>query len=71
MFGQKKFTEADRDNVTIDPEGQLGIKAKAVGQLIDYIYTGCLEFDGDNTIDIIWAASVTSKMTGSKMDVHM
>ena len=58
MFGQKKFTEADRDNVTIDPEGQLGIKAKAVGQLIDYIYTGCLEFDGDNTIDIIWAADL-------------
>lgn len=57
MFGKKKFSEADLESVAIDPEGQLGIKAKAVEQLIKYIYTGCLDFD-DNTIDIIWAADL-------------
>ena len=46
------------ESVTIDPEGQVGIKAKAVGQLIDYMYTGCLDLLEDNTIDLIWAADL-------------
>lgn len=58
MFGQKKFTEAEMESVSIDPEGQLGIKAKAVEQLIHYMYTGCLDFDGGNIIDLIWAADL-------------
>ena len=58
MFGQKKFTEADSESVSIDPEGQLGIKAHAVEQLIKYIYTGSLQFDVNCAIDIIWAADL-------------
>ena len=58
MFGKKKFTEAEMESVSIDPEGQLGIKAKAVGQLIDYMYTGCLDFSQGNIIDLIWAADL-------------
>ncbi len=58
MFGQKKFTEADMESVSIDPEGQLGIKAKAVEQLIHYMYTGSLDWAQACIIDLIWAADL-------------
>ena len=58
MFGQKRFTEAEMDSVSIDPDGQVGIKAKAVGLLIDYMYTGCLDLSDNNIIDLIWASDL-------------
>ena len=58
MFGEKKFRESDMEAVSIDPEGKSGIKSKAIGQLIDYMYTGCLDLSENNVIDIIWAADM-------------
>ena len=58
MFGQKKFTEADMESVSIDPEGQIGIKAQAVGILIDYMYSGYIDMSQGEIIDIIWAADL-------------
>ena len=58
MFSQKNFTEADMENVAIDPERQLGIKAKAVELLIHYMYSGCIDFALGNIIDLIWASDL-------------
>ena len=58
MFGQSKFKESEMESVSIDPEGKSGIKAKAVGYLIDYMYTGCLDLSESNVVDLIWAADL-------------
>lgn len=58
MFGQKKFSESEMDKVPIDPEGTLGIKARAMEQLIHYMYTGCLDLSQGNIIDLIWASDL-------------
>ena len=58
MFGQSKFKESEMESVSIDPEGKVGIKAKAVGYLIDYMYTGCLDLSESNVVDLIWAADL-------------
>ena len=46
------------DDVAIDPERQLGIKASAVEQLIEYMYTGYMDFELGNIIDLIWASDL-------------
>ena len=38
--------------------GELGIKAKAVELLIQYMYTGCIDFSLGNIIDLIWASDL-------------
>ncbi len=58
MFRDNNFGEANMKTIAIDPEGQLGIKATAVGQLIDYMYTGVLDLSFKNVVDIIWAADL-------------
>ena len=58
MFGKKKFTEENMDDVAIDPERELGIKASAVEQLIEYMYTGYMDFELGNIIDLIWASDL-------------
>lgn len=59
MFGgKKKFTEADQDSISIDPKGDLGIKATAVAKLIDYMYKGSLDLNESNNIELIWAADL-------------
>ena len=58
MFGKKKFSEENMDNISIDPERQLGIKGSAVEQLIEYMYTGYMDFELGNIIDLIWASDL-------------
>ena len=36
----------------------MGIKAKAVELLIQYMYTGCIDFSLGNIIDLIWASDL-------------
>ncbi len=59
MFREgSNFDERQRDRVQIDPKGELGIRADAVEQLINYVYTGKVEISHHNVIDLIRAADL-------------
>jgi hypothetical protein len=59
MFREgSNFYERQRDRVEIDPKGELGIRADAVGQLVGYVYTGRVDISHHNVIDLIRAADL-------------
>lgn len=58
MFRGGNFDESSSARIQIDPNGDLGIKADAVEQLIIYVYTGHVEISHHNVIDLIRAADL-------------
>ncbi len=52
------FGESHSERIEIDPKGELGIKADAVEELINYVYSGHLEITHHNVIDLIRAADL-------------
>ncbi len=43
MFREGNFDESQSSRIEIDPRGELAIKANAVEELINYVYTGHVE----------------------------
>ncbi|TRY74577.1 hypothetical protein TCAL_04599 [Tigriopus californicus] len=58
MFRAGGFGESQSSRIAIDPKGDLGIKAEAVEQLIQYIYSGQVQISHLNVIDLIRAADL-------------
>ena len=58
MFRAGNFDESSSQRISIDPKGELGIRAEAVEELIKYVYTGHVEITGQNVIDLIRAADL-------------
>ncbi len=58
MFRTDAFKESVSHNVRIDPEDKLGLKAYAVQQLVDYMYTGRIDISDGNAFDLIRAADM-------------
>ena len=58
MFRDQGFGESKKEEIEIDPKGELGISAEAVGDLVKYIYTGQISINQQNVIDLIQAADL-------------
>jgi hypothetical protein len=50
MFGNSAFAESAGGSVCIDPDGELGLEAYAVQQLVDFMYTGRIDINGARAV---------------------